>query len=288
MTSEYPTNFLAVLFWMNIGAGISLTLLAICSLCCQPRKDQLPITYVANLLISNLFQMCSTILWEIQLPGEAGFWISLMISVLILCYGVLTSFCFRICVALERYMVIAFPEQNCIRRLRTSVLVCAAIWILVFFFFFFAISSSQYLIIPFLILVPFPVFIVCLVLTLRALPAATSVPAEEKQKIVGVLVLLLVNYTLLILPAIIILILMILDHSNISGFVLPLIQLSVYLDLILVVLMREGPVNKLLARLCCCRTDDVAESSGLRFPGGGTNYQTLPEEERSSASSTVS
>ncbi|XP_056251614.1 proteinase-activated receptor 2-like [Seriola aureovittata] len=258
MTFEYPTNFYGVLFWINIGAGIPLTLLAICSLCCQPRKDQLPITYVANLLISNLIQICSTILWEINLTGMAGFVISMIISTFGLCYGVLTSLCFRMCVALERYMVIAFPKQNCIRRAGTSVFVCVTIWVLCFIIIFFAMRSKQYFYLPYPALLPFPLFIACLVLTLGALPAATSVPAGEKRRTVGALVLLLVNYTLLILPSIIMIIVMLTDATDFPGVVLPLIQLSAFPDLILVVFMREGPVDKLLARLCCCRMDDVA------------------------------
>ncbi|XP_022621454.1 proteinase-activated receptor 2-like [Seriola dumerili] len=258
MTFEYPTNFYGVLFWINIGAGIPLTLLAICSLCCQPRKDRLPITYVANLLISNLIQICSTILWKIHLTGMAGFLISMIISVFSLCYGVLASLCFKMCVALERYMVIAFPKQKCIRRVGTSVFVCVAIWVLCFIIIFFAMRSKQYFYLPYPALLPLPLFIACLVLTLGALPAATSVPAEEKRRTVGALVLLLVNYTLLILPSIIMIIVMLTDATDFPGVVLPLIQFSAFLDLILVVLMREGPVDRLLARLCCCRMDDVA------------------------------
>ncbi|XP_056251609.1 proteinase-activated receptor 2-like [Seriola aureovittata] len=247
-----------VLFWIDVGAGLPFTLLLLCCLFCLPRKDQLPITYVANLLISNLIQICFLCIWIFSFDGNGKIPIIPIISTFGFFCGMTTSLCFRMCVALERYMVIAFPEQNCIRRAGTSVFVCVAIWVLCFIIIFFGLYMVRFFFLPYLTLVPFPLFIACLALTLRALPAATSVPAEEKRRTVGVLVLLLVNYTLLILPSIIIMIVMFPNPFDFPGVVLPLIQLSAFPDLILVVLMREGPVDKLLARLCCCRTDDVA------------------------------
>ncbi|XP_022603858.1 proteinase-activated receptor 2-like [Seriola dumerili] len=247
-----------VLFWIDVGAGLPFTLLVLCWLFCLPRKDRLPITYVANLLISNLIQICFLCIWILSFPGNSKIPIIPIISTFGFFCGMTTSLCFKMCVALERYMVIAFPEQNCIRRAGISVFVCIMIWVLCFIIIFFGLYFVRFFFLPYLTLVPFPLFIVCLALTLRALPAATSVPAEEKRRTVGALVLLLVNYTLLILPSIIIMIVMFPNPFEFPGVVLPLIQLSAFPDLILVVLMREGPVDRLLARLCCCRMDDVA------------------------------
>uniref|UniRef100_A0A3Q4H143 G-protein coupled receptors family 1 profile domain-containing protein n=1 Tax=Neolamprologus brichardi TaxID=32507 RepID=A0A3Q4H143_NEOBR len=214
-----------------------------------------------NLLISNLIQFSMMIFILILLLNPALY---RYISEGILCCAVFANISFKMCIATERYLclVITRPQWNCIRQTKGSVLLSVLVWFLsiitvplVAFF--------NMILIPVLIfaLVPFFLFVFTLVWTLKTLPAATSVPTEEKQRIVGILVLLLVNHCLMFLPLIIFYIASIPLHflAYIPVF---LIQVNLFLfnpfmDVILVFLMRKDPIDNQLLSLCCYTAGEV-------------------------------
>ena len=152
------------------------------------------------------------------------------------------------------------------------MLVCVLVWVLPGVFFFLVVVDSMFLPVPIIVLLFGLVFIICLIGTLKSLPAAASVSPEEKRRTVGTLVLLLLNYTLMILPLTVWCIYMItLDqfyfNSTFYGFQISylLFHLSYPVDMILVVFMRKGPVDKLLTCLCCCcRMENTAADDRSR------------------------
>uniref|UniRef100_A0AAZ1XAZ6 G-protein coupled receptors family 1 profile domain-containing protein n=1 Tax=Oreochromis aureus TaxID=47969 RepID=A0AAZ1XAZ6_OREAU len=183
-----------VIFLINIYVCLPLTMAVSCWVCFVVRKEQAPITYYTNLLFSNLVQCSMMIPFIVQ--GNSELHGVFQYSPLIFCCAVIASVNFKMCIATERCLVITRPQWNCIRQTKGSVLLSVLVWTLsvitvplaVFFYV---------IILPVLIffaLVPSFLFILTLVWTLKALPAATSVPTEEKRRIVGTLVLLLLNY----------------------------------------------------------------------------------------------
>ncbi|KAG7999672.1 G-protein coupled receptor 4, partial [Nibea albiflora] len=191
-----------VVTYIIIGVGLPLILVAISTLYCQVRNDHVAPIYVINLLISDLIQFCCFIIW--LTPSED---INKGIAFIIYRFSVMASVGFMVCVALERYLVVAWPLWYRFRRtIKTSVVVCVVVWIfpLVYvptsYFWFdkkvYPTVSAVYL------LLPFPLFIFFLGGTLKALSAST-VPSDEKRRIVAVLVLVLLIYTLLFMPRII-------------------------------------------------------------------------------------
>ncbi|KAL7383613.1 hypothetical protein ABVT39_014429 [Epinephelus coioides] len=246
-----------------ICIGLPLTLVAIYADRSLVKDDHVVPIYVINLLITDLIQLCCMIAWV--LPEDwilsGGF-----IFLLIYSYCLLVSIGFMVCIALERYLVIACPLWYHFRRtIKVSVLVCVVVWALpaVIYCLLLIIRKS----IPFtgiLLLFPLPLFIFFLGGTLKALSASISVHSDEKRRIVGMLVLVLLIYTLLFLPTIILFLAQgssVINKRKLSDLSLTFVQLSPLADLFLYIFMRKGTIDKLLASVCCCRMDSDDISS---------------------------
>ncbi|XP_030298085.1 psychosine receptor-like [Sparus aurata] len=234
-----------------IAIGLPLTLMSIYVVYSLVRKDHVVPIYVVNLLISDLIQFCCMI----PLMTE----IDKMIVVHIYFSSVTASVCFMVCIALERYLVIACPLWYRFRHtIKFSVVLCVMIWVLSPVLCALTLWAPQDVFITNIIkgtflLLPLPLFIFFLGGTIRAL-SASRVPSDEKRRIVGILVLVLLIYTLLFLPAII-LFMAAMFRRYLSNLVYVFIRLSPLADLFLYVFMRKGTIDKLLASVCCCRMD---------------------------------
>uniref|UniRef100_A0A3Q1IWP9 G-protein coupled receptors family 1 profile domain-containing protein n=1 Tax=Anabas testudineus TaxID=64144 RepID=A0A3Q1IWP9_ANATE len=245
-----------VVTWIIISVGIPLTLVAIFAVHSLLRKNHVAPIYVINLLISDLIQLCCMIIRE---TGTAWF-----INRCIYFFGLMASVGFMVCIALERYLVIAWPLWYRHRRtIKISVVVCVVVWafsLVCFPLFYFKKESTQTVFGVFFLL-PFPLLIFFLVGTIKALSAAISVRAEEKRRIVGLLVLVLLIYTLLFLPGIIWFLADKNARSRDLGFVsFTFFKLSPLADLFLYIFLRKGAVNKFLSCLCCCRKDRTSQT----------------------------
>ncbi|XP_027140066.1 G-protein coupled receptor 4, partial [Larimichthys crocea] len=190
----------SALIYTVISVGLPLILVAICALFSQVRNGQVAPIYVINLLITDLIQLCCLSVMVTSLKNEK----IQLTAHFIYDICLLASVGFMVCVALERYLVIAWPLWYRFRRtIKTSVVVCVLVWIfpLVFLltFYFWVDFKVTVTIFAVSFLLPFPLFIFFLGGTLKALSAST-VPSDEERRIVGVLVLLLLIYTLLSCP----------------------------------------------------------------------------------------
>ncbi|XP_049926509.1 G-protein coupled receptor 4-like [Epinephelus moara] len=246
-----------VIAWIVIWIGFPLTLLAIYALYSLVREDHVAPVYVINLLISDLIQMCCLVIWVAKSGTSAVFYVLKFIYYI----GVMASVGFMVCIALERYLVIACPLWYRFRRsIKYSLFVSIFVWALSLIEFLITWLTSELHPLVFrtvFLLLPFPLLIFFLAGTLKALSAAISVPLKEKRRIVGTLVLVLLNYTVLFSPWVIRLLELLYrpSHHDVhdSGLYLPFLQFSPLADLVLYVFMRKGAVDKLLARLCCMR-----------------------------------
>ncbi|XP_076599553.1 mas-related G-protein coupled receptor member B5-like [Chaetodon auriga] len=260
MMSEYmyfaKVGFIAhVVTRVIICIGLPLTLVAIYAVYSLVRNDHVAPIYVINLLISDVIQLCALIFVEARID-----WETLHIAYFIHNYGVAASVCFMVCIAVERYLVVSCPLWYRYKRsIRTSVVVCVLVWAfplvwLLIFQFWVNFKVINVLISVFLLL-PLPVFIFSLGGTLKAL-SASRVPSDEKRRIVAILVLVLLIYTLLFMPRIICFLADrdgYFDPFDILSFLF--VKFSPLADLVLYVFMRAGIIDKLLAAVCCCRMD---------------------------------
>ncbi|XP_040926952.1 ovarian cancer G-protein coupled receptor 1-like [Betta splendens] len=248
--------------------GLVLTPVAIYAVSSLVKKDNVAPIFVINLLVSDVIQLCALTLWmtKVEIPDYIGFIVYII--------GLVASVGFMLCIALERYLLIVWPLWYRTKRtVKMSLLPCAVVWTLaLFYFLFFIFMHSNKLffnITGVLFLLPLPLLVFFLVGTLRALSASISVRAEEKRRIVGLLVLVLLIYTLLFLPFII----YILVHS--SGYEMPvvaaiLLKLNPVADLFLYIFLRKGAVNQVWFCLCCCRKNRTNRQSSSGLNDGDT------------------
>ncbi|XP_036980668.1 G-protein coupled receptor 4-like [Acanthopagrus latus] len=102
-----------------ISIGFSLIPVAIYAVCSLVRKNHVAPIYVINLLISDLIQLCCLIIWV----AEEGGSIIYEIGSSLYDVGLMASVGFMVCVALERYLVIARPLWYSFKRaIKTPVL----------------------------------------------------------------------------------------------------------------------------------------------------------------------
>ena len=161
-----------------------------------------------------------------------------------------------------RYLVIAHPLWYRFRRtIKISVGACVLVWVLplVYRIIFIFWVKNLLIILGVFLLLPLPL----LIFFLKAL-STSRVPSDEKRQVVGVLVLVLLIYTLLFLPNIIWYLTKVDQQtSTFTTLTLLLFQLSPLADSTLYVFMRKGTIDKLLSSVCCCRmdSDDTNSSS---------------------------
>ncbi|XP_045898913.1 G-protein coupled receptor 4-like [Micropterus dolomieu] len=259
ITSNYfEPKVIYVVTCIIVAVGLPLTLMAIYAFYSMVRSDHVAPIYVINLLICDLIQFCYMIVQVVPNVDRKIYNIFLYIYI----SALFASVGFMVCIALERYLVIAHPLWYRFRRtIKTSVVVCVLVWVLspvcaVCFYF----TDVRYILFIILFLLPFPLLIFSLVGTLKALSASISVPSDEKRRIVGILVLVLLIYTLLFLPSIIWYLEINNDENlNILSFIF--VRFSPLADSVLYVFMRKGLIDKLLASVCCCRMDSNDISS---------------------------
>ncbi|XP_049927640.1 ovarian cancer G-protein coupled receptor 1-like [Epinephelus moara] len=246
-----------VVICIIICIGLPLTLTAIYALFSLVRNDHVAPIYIINLLILDLIQFCCMIVEVAQTEEK-----KINIIFQIYTYSLGASIGFMVCVALERYLVIACPLWYRFKRtIKISVLVCVVVWLLPALCFL-TVSFCSYdrikdITFAIFCLLPLPLLIFFLGGTLRALSASNAVPSDEKRRIVAMLVLVLLIYTLLFLPMIIWLVT---KGARMNNFLTKMsftfVRLSPLADLVLYVFMKKGAIDKLLASVCCCRMDN--------------------------------
>ncbi|XP_054877619.1 G-protein coupled receptor 4-like isoform X2 [Poeciliopsis prolifica] len=239
--------------------GLPLMLAAICAVYCLIQRDHSAPVYIINLLISDLIQLCCLVAWKADKFHDI-----INYSYLFALTG---SIGFMVCISLERYLVIAKPLWYRFRRnIKTSLTVCAVVWTLAFAsvlpYCFNVNHQDVEMVFAVIFLLPFPILVFFLTGTIKALSAAHSVPAEEKKRIVTILVVVLLIYTLLFLPNIIWSLVEELRYNQIfDSLACICLILSPLADLTMYFCIRKSAIDKLLKSCCHCEMLGNQESS---------------------------
>ncbi|XDV26415.1 hypothetical protein PO909_030143, partial [Leuciscus waleckii] len=166
-----------------------LTLFALCALIKSNRSTPV---FVIHLILSDLIQIICRLTHTITESEDAK--ITYMYSLIVGLY-------FMACVAFERYLLVSHPIWY---RSHHSLKVCSVVSVIIWFvpLIIAVILSPLFLLIACLIL--YLIIILCFVGTCRGLSSAISLTSLKRKKILGSLFLVLLTYTFLILPFIII------------------------------------------------------------------------------------
>ena len=237
-----------VMGWVVFSLGIPVVFLAIYLLYCLICADHIAPIYVINLLISDVLQMCVV---PVMLQGYCH-----TVVLLVYNFGLTASVGFMLCIALERYLVVAFPLWYRFRRnVKYSFIVSSIVWLFPFveivILYFMSFEASLFLN-SVLTLIPLPLLIFFLVGTLRALSDSISVPVLEKRRIIGTLALVLGIYCLLFLPRVIQDLLIAVWGPVKTHVGCILVMFSPLVDPLLYVFMRRGAKDILMACPCPC------------------------------------
>ncbi|XP_008428325.1 uncharacterized protein LOC103477168 [Poecilia reticulata] len=252
------SDSLIVIIWINVRFCLPFTFLLI-ALCCLVRLDRAPVSYYMNLLLSNLVQLIILI----ALPRHSDYHWKHLVSVHIYACCALASLYFRTVIALERCFLMSSLLPRSVTQTKRLLIVC--LWAFSFGLGSLFLKFLHGLLFLIFMLLPAPVFIVSLLWTLRSTNTNLSVSSEEKDRTMGMLLVLLVNYFISIFPAVIYCIYLgdfNRYHFKIADIFLSLFLLGPCLDLILFVFMCEGLIDKLLLCLCSCRKE-TSEGSDL-------------------------
>ncbi|XP_041635125.1 G-protein coupled receptor 4-like [Cheilinus undulatus] len=255
---EYYKNvdfIMHVVTYIIGGIGLPLLLMAIYALFSLVKNGQVAPIYIINLFITDLIQLCSMI----GLVSKSVRWTAIFGYAYL--WGLSTSVCFMLCISLERYLLIAHPLWYRFRRtIKISVAVCVVVWIIppVFTFTVFLwVPEFRDIILSILLILPLPLFIFFLVGTLRALSTSVSVPSDEKRRIVAILVLVLLIYTLLFLPSITFFTKTGYNYNSTEHDLSTMfLRLSPLADLLLFVFIKKETFGKLWSSVCCCRKEN--------------------------------
>ncbi|XP_067093057.1 G-protein coupled receptor 4-like [Osmerus mordax] len=237
-----------VMGWVVFSLGIPVIFLAIYLLYCLISANHMAPIYVINLLISDLLQMTVV---PAMLQGYCHYVVLLVYN-----FGLTASVGFMVCIALERYLVIAFPLWYRFRRnVKYSFIVSSIVWLFPFFEYLIisliSLKASLFLN-AVLTLIPLPLLIFFLVGTLRALSVSISVPVLEKRRIIGTLALVLGIYCFFFLPRVIHDLLVAVQSPVKSHLWGILVMFSSLVDPLLYVFMRSGAKDILMSCPCPC------------------------------------
>ncbi|XP_039477555.1 proteinase-activated receptor 2-like [Oreochromis aureus] len=250
----YNEDSIDTLTWIIVCVSLPLTPLAIFLLCMQGRNDHIGQIYVISLHIADLVQLFCMV---VHMSGVKDFLTRIIFFYFIYPCGVMASVGFMVCLSMERYLVVAHPLWYQHRRTnKITVVVCVSVWIISVF-----VGLLNANIFGALLIIPLPLLFFFLIRTIKAV-SASSVPSDEKRRIVAVLVLVVLIYILVFVPRIKMECFYqapTIDYNTfllVSNITCSLIQLNPLLDLILYFFIKKSIVNKLLSCLYCCKVDN--------------------------------
>uniref|UniRef100_A0A672ZUE5 G-protein coupled receptors family 1 profile domain-containing protein n=1 Tax=Sphaeramia orbicularis TaxID=375764 RepID=A0A672ZUE5_9TELE len=238
------------------GETLTPTHSSSCTCGLQVRKGHTAPVYVINLLLSDVLQICCFICLVLD---------SALVVYLYL-FGEMASVGFMVCIALERYLVVARPFwYRFSRSVHMSVLVCVVVWLLPLVYVLPLYLGVDSVVVESVFavfhLLPLPLLLFFLIGTFKGLSKATRLPLGEKRRIMAAVLLVFVIYFLLFLPSILwSLVEEFREDDVFSDAASVLLFLSPVADLCLYVFIRKGAPHK---RLTCLKveTDDDGSSA---------------------------
>ncbi|XP_039526178.1 mas-related G-protein coupled receptor member A5-like [Pimephales promelas] len=264
-----------IIFRTIAGIEIVVMILTLCALCALLKSQRSTPVFVIHLILSDLIQIICILTWTVTGSGDAdnAYY-----------YSLIAGLYFMACVALERYLLVSHPIWY---RSHHSLKVCCVISVIVWFvpLIFVNFNSKYYLFTPLsraiAYLIPYPIIILCFIGTCRGLSRAISLTSVKRKKILGSLFLVLLTYTFLILPNIIMIIIYEFFNDYYHSFYDLLVIfwslsecllfLNPLADCVLYMFIRPDVGGLMKSVHCCCRTDTHQDSTHTRDEHSGVS-----------------
>ncbi|XDV26365.1 hypothetical protein PO909_030108 [Leuciscus waleckii] len=229
-----------------------LTLFALCALIKSHRSTPV---FVIHLILSDLIQIICRLTHTITWSWDAYIAYD---------YSLIAGLYFMACVAFERYLLVSHPIWY---RSHHSLKVCCVVSVIIWFVPLIFRDGYSHGLFSFLslsiaCLIPYPIIILCFVGTCCGLSCAISLTSLKRKKILGSLFLVLLTYTFLILPHVILI--FITNHFRSYNhklfeiclfFSRYLLYLNPLADCVLYMFLRPDVGGLMKSVHCCCRTD---------------------------------
>ncbi|XDV31517.1 hypothetical protein PO909_002508 [Leuciscus waleckii] len=235
-----------LIIWIISSIEILIMILTLFALFALIKSNRSTPVFVIHLILSDLIQIICRLTHRITESEDAyhAYWYSLIAGVY-----------FMACVAFERYLLVSHPIWY---RSHHSLKVCCVVSVIIWF-----VPLIFYLSASIGCLIPYPIIILCFVGTCRGLSRAISLTSLKRKRILGSLFLVLLTYTFLILPYVIMI--FIIDnfyiYNSLTLFYI-FVHLSSYLlflnplaDCVLYMFLRPDVGGLMKSVHCCCRTD---------------------------------
>ncbi|XP_039505815.1 proto-oncogene Mas-like [Pimephales promelas] len=261
-----------LIIWIISPIEIVIMILTLCALCALLKSQRSTPVFVIHLILSDLIQIICKLIWSFTKSRELN---------KAYIYGFIAGLYFMACVALERYLLVSHPIWY---RTHHSLKVCCVISVIVWFVpLIFADVNSNYLFsslpVSIACLIPYPIIILFFIGTCRGLSRAISLTSVKRKKILGSLFLVLLTYTFLILPFIIMTFFIkyigysstyaMLLHNIFWYFSEYLLFLNPLADCVLYMFIRPDVGGLMKSVHCCCRTDTHQDSTHTRDEHSG-------------------
>ncbi|XDV26362.1 hypothetical protein PO909_030106, partial [Leuciscus waleckii] len=191
----------SLIFMIISAIEIPIMILTLFALCALIKSHRSTPVFVIHLILSDLIQIICRLTWTIKRSGGATITYALNAYY----YSLIAGLYFMACVAFERYLLVSHPIWY---RSHHSLKVCCVVSVIIWFvpLIFADVYSDRlfsYLSRFIGCLIPYPIVILCFVGTCRGLSRTISLTSLKRKKILGSLFLVLLTYTFLILPNII-------------------------------------------------------------------------------------
>ncbi|XP_051736262.1 ovarian cancer G-protein coupled receptor 1-like [Ctenopharyngodon idella] len=264
--------------WIISVIEIPIMILSLFTLCALIKSRRASSVFVGQLILSDLIQIiCMLMITIIELPDDLEEVLDLIEQWRdAYYYSLIVGLYFMACVAFERYLLVSHPIwYKSHNSLKVSCVISVIIWFVPLIFADIDSDSLSFERVKRSIgcFIPYPIIILCFVGTRRGLSHAISLTSLKRKLILGSLFLVLLTYTFLILPFVILSFIretFPIKHSSLGllvkviRYVKFLLFLNPLADCLLYLFMRPDAGDLINFDHCCCRIDTHQNSRHSR------------------------
>ncbi len=253
----------SLFIWVISVIEIPIMLLTLFALCVLIKSNRIASVYVINLIFSDLVQIICILLFTTKLDSAE----------LMKAYDcfLIAGLYFMACVAFERYLLVSHPHwYKSHHSLKRSCFVSLITWSVPLIFYHLPECIACF--------IPYPIIIFCFVGTCRGLSHSLSLTSINRKLILGSMFLVLLTYTCLILPFVIMDFIdfytcidwMNMTFKKVDLFLECLLYLNPLADCLLYLFMRADVGDIMKPLPCCSKTE-----TDIRIQHDSNPLQTL-------------